>query len=132
MSDKRAIIDLEKKFWDTMVSKDADTASRMITSTSILIGPQGVSAVNPGDFAKMMQGSKWRLDSYSLSDVQVTFPVKDTAVIGYKVRQKGDMDGKPYDMECADASTWTRNGDAWLCALHTETLVGSPFGADRS
>ena len=47
---------------------------------------------------------------------------------GYKVKQKGTMDGKPYSMEAADASTWTRNGDAWLCALHTETMIGNQSG----
>jgi ketosteroid isomerase-like protein len=72
----------------------------------------------------MMDGSKWTLESYKLSDVQVLFPTEGTAVIGYKVRQKGKMDGKPYDMECADSSTWTKSDGSWLCALHTETMMG--------
>ena len=124
MPDKQAIVDLEKKFWDTMISKDTETASELIAKKSIVIGPQGVSEISRGDFAKMMDGSKWTLDSYKFSDVQVLFPTDDTAIIGYKVKQKGTMDGKPYDMECADASTWTRSCGEWLCALHTETVVG--------
>jgi len=123
MTAKQDIIDLETKFWDTMVSKDTDTASAMLGEKSIVVGPMGLSEVSRGDFGKMMDGSKWTLDSYTLSDVQVLFPTEDTAVIGYKVRQKGTMDGKPYDMECADATTWTRSGDEWLCALHTETML---------
>lgn len=123
MSSKQTIIDLETKFWDTMISMDADTASSMMTERSIVIGPQGVAEIKRGDFAKMMDGSKWTLDSYKMSDVQVLFPTADTAVIGYKVKQKGKMDGKPYDMECADSSTWTKAGDEWLCALHTETVI---------
>lgn len=123
MSSKQQIIDLEKKFWDTMISKDADTASAMMAKKSIVTGPQGVSEIARGDFGKMMEGSKWTLDSYKMSDVQVVFPTDDTAVIGYKVRQKGLMDGKPYDMNCADATTWVRDGKEWLCALHTEAVV---------
>ena len=123
MSARQEIIDLETKFWEAMISKDADTASAMMAEKSIVIGPQGVSEIARGDFAKMMEGSKWTLDSYKLSDVQVLFPTEDTAVIGYKVRQKGKMDGKPYDMECADASTWTKADGGWLCALHSETVL---------
>lgn len=123
MSGKQDIIDLETKFWETMISKDADTASAMMAEKSIVIGPQGVSEIKRGDFAKMMDGSKWTLESYKMSDVQVVFPNEETAVIGYKVKQKGTMDGKPYDMECADATTWSLSGKKWLCALHTETVL---------
>jgi ketosteroid isomerase-like protein len=126
MTEKQTIIDLEKKFWDTMVSKDADTATEMMAKKSIVTGPQGVSEISRGDFSKMMEEGKWTLDSYKFSDVQVIFPNESTAVIGYKVKQKGMMDGKPYDMEAADASTWTRSGDEWLCVMHSETNLENP------
>lgn len=126
MTEKQTIIDLEKKFWDTMVSKDADTATEMMAKKSIVTGPQGVSEISRGDFSKMMEEGKWTLDSYKFSDIQVIFPNESTAVIGYKVKQKGMMDGKPYDMEAADASTWTRSGDEWLCVMHSETNLENP------
>lgn len=127
MSDRQKIVDLEKKFWDTMISKDAETASEMMARKSIVIGAQGVSEISRGDFAKMMENGKWTLKSYKFSDVQVVFPTADTAVIGYKVNQKGTMDGKPYDMDAADASTWVKSEDGWLCAMHSETMLGKPF-----
>jgi hypothetical protein len=123
VTEKQTIIDLEKKFWDTMVSKGADTATEMMAKKSIVTGPQGVSQVSRGDFSKMMEEGKWTLDSYRFSDVQVIFPNEGTAVIGSKVRQKGTMGGKPYDMEAADASTWTRSGNEWLCVMHSETML---------
>jgi ketosteroid isomerase-like protein len=128
MSDKQTIMDLEKKFWDTMKTQDTDTATAMMAKESIVIGPQGVSKISKGDFAKMMEDGKWTLENYKFSDMQVLFPDDDTAVIGYKVHQKGTMNGKPYDLEAADASTWTRNGKNWQCVLHTETMIGNPFG----
>lgn len=123
MTEKQTIIDLEKKFWDTMVSKDADAATDMMAKKSIVTGPQGVAEISRGDFSRMMEEGKWTLDSYKFSNVQVIFPNDQTAVIGYKVKQKGMMDGKPYDMEAADASTWTKSGDEWLCAMHSETTL---------
>ena len=123
MTEKQTIIDLEKRFWDTMVSKDADAATDMMAKKSIVTGPQGVAEISRGDFSKMMEEGKWTLDSYKFSNVQVIFPNDRTAVIGYKVKQKGMMDGKPYDMEAADASTWTKSGDEWLCVMHSETTL---------
>jgi hypothetical protein len=106
-----------------MVSKDADAATDMMAKKSIVTGPQGVAEISRGDFSKMMEEGKWTLDSYKFSNVQVIFPNDRTAVIGYKVKQKGMMDGKPYDMEAADASTWTKSGDEWLCVMHSETTL---------
>ena len=92
-AEKQTIIDLEKKFWETMVSKDADAATDMMAKTSIVTGPQGVSQVSRGDFGKMMEDGKWTLDSYKFSDIQRDLPrTSSTAVIGYKVKQKGTMD----------------------------------------
>ena len=131
MTARQAIIDLEKKFWDTMISKDADTASALMAEKSLVTGPQGVALIKRGDFAKMMDGSKWTLESYELSDVEVLFPNDQTAVIGYKVHQKGEMDGTPYDMNCADTTTWTQVDDEWLCSVHTETMLEKPSGEKK-
>ncbi len=128
MFDERAIIDLEKSFWDTMVLKDVEAATAMMSDESLVIGPQGVAKISKGDFAKMMKGSKWTLEQYHLSDVHVLFPADGLAVIGYKVDQKGTMDGKPYSFEAADATTWERTNGEWKCVLHTESTLGNPFG----
>jgi hypothetical protein len=124
MSDKQHIIDLEKRFWDTMISKDVEKASAMMANKSIVIGPQGVSQIAKGDFAKMMEEGQWTLEKYRFSGVEVLFPTDSIAVIGYKVKQSGTMNGKPYALEAADASTWTRSGGEWHCVLHTETPIG--------
>lgn len=55
----------------------------------------------------------------------------DVAVVGYKVREDLDLEGKPLTMEAADASTWVRQDDHWVCALHTESVLGDPYGRDR-
>jgi hypothetical protein len=53
------------------------------------------------------------------------------AVLAYKVREALTVDGKPVTFEAADASTWVRRDGQWVCALHTESLAGDPFGRDR-
>jgi hypothetical protein len=72
----------------------------------------------------MTEQGDWELDAFEFSDVQVIFPVEDTAIIAYKVHQTGTMKGQEMDLNCADSTTWVRDGGAWKCALHTETIVG--------
>lgn len=120
---KQEIIDLEHRFWDSMKAKDADTAAAMIADPSIVVGPMGTMTMNPEIYARMTREGQWTLSSYTMDDVDVVFPNDDTAVIGYKVRQQGDMKGQPMDLHCADSTVWVRDGDDWKCALHTETIL---------
>ncbi len=46
MSDKQEIIDLEHRFWQTMVDKDVETASAMMAGTSIVTGSQGAATID--------------------------------------------------------------------------------------
>jgi hypothetical protein len=47
------------------------------------------------------------------------------------VREQLTVDGNPLTLEAADASTWVRRDGRWVCALHTESIAGDPFGRDR-
>jgi hypothetical protein len=53
------------------------------------------------------------------------------AVLVYNVHEELTVDGKPVTIDAADASTWVRRNGRWVCALHTESLKGDPFGRDR-
>ena len=46
------------------------------------------------------------------------------------VHEELTVGGKPVVMDATDASV-QRNGK-WLCALHTESVAGDPFGRDRT
>lgn len=131
MDTKSEIIDLEKRFWQTMIDRDVDTAVGMMADHCIVTSAQGVANIDKATFAKMMRGGKWDLHAFWLEDVQVSSPAPDIAVIGYKVKEKLTVDGQKLTMEAADASTWVRHDGKWLCTLHTESVLGDPFGRDR-
>lgn len=132
MSDRQEIIDLEHCFWRTMIDKDAEGGAAMIADKSIVTGAQGATTIDPPAFRRMMEQGEWTLEDYVFSDVQVEFPAPDVAVIAYKVTENLIIDGKPLRLEAADASTWVRRGGQWACALHTESVLGDPFGRDRT
>ena len=117
------IVKLEKTFWQSMVDKDADKAMTMIADECLITGPMGTMRSDPEDYKRMTEEGGWELDEFEFSDVEVIFPAEDTAIIAYKVHQTGTMKDRPMDLNCADSSTWVRDGDEWKCALHTETIL---------
>ena len=120
---KDTIVGLEKTFWQSMVDKDADKAMTMIADECLITGPSGAMRIDPGKYKAMMKDGQWTLDTFEFSDLKVIFPAEDTAVVAYKVHQKGELKGEPMDLECADSTAWVKDGRAWKCALHTETIL---------
>jgi len=117
------IVDLETRFWQAMVDKDADGAAYMIAENALLAGPQGTMTIDPDKYRQMTNEGTWTLDRFKLSNVEVVFPADDTAVIAYTVHQTGEMGEQPMDLTCADSTTWVRQNGDWKCALHTETVL---------
>jgi hypothetical protein len=125
-SHQEAILDLETRFWQTVVDRNPDTAKAMIADKCLIAGPSGTMRIDPAKYADLVDAGHWRLDKFEFSEVSVVCPNESTAVIAYKVRQTGTLDDEPMDMNCADSSTWVRDGKTWKCVLHTETVLGRP------
>ena len=132
MSIKDEILSLEKQFWQTMIDKDSEAGARLTADPCLVTGAQGVGRIDRKTFAKLMETGTWVLHDFDLSDVKVEKVTDDVAVIAYKVREDLTVDGKKLTLEAADASTWVRDDDGWTCALHTESVLGDPFGRDRT
>jgi ketosteroid isomerase-like protein len=119
----QTIVDLETRFWKAMLDKDTARAAALIADECLITGPNGALRIDPGKYSEMISAGEWTLDTFEFSDVKVIFPGEDTAVVAYKVRQKGELKGEPMDLECADSTAWVRDGRAWKCALHTQTIL---------
>jgi hypothetical protein len=132
--DEQKIVDLEKKFWRTMVERNTEASVAMLPEKSIVAGAQGAAVLTHDDYRGMAkQGeSLWRLNSFQLDDVNVVFPTEDVAVIAYTVTEELEVEGQPLTLKAADATTWVRQNGEWLAALHTESVLGDPFGRDRT
>jgi ketosteroid isomerase-like protein len=130
MTSRQHIIELEEKFWRTMVDRDVDTATGMMADTAIVTSAQGAAMIDSGTFARMMKEGTWKLHSFKLDKPQVKFNGGDMAIIGYEVTEKLTVDDKPLELIAYDASVWIRVDGEWKCALHTESVKGDPFGRD--
>ena len=131
---ERDVLELERQFWNTMKSKDGATAGRMTDDGCIIVGAQGVSAIDPTTMEKLMADGKWDLEQYHFDEknVRVRFVNDDVAIVAYKVTERVVVDGETRSIDANDSSVWVRRDGEWLCALHTESLSGDPFGRDKA
>ena len=128
---KKELVDLENQFWQCMKDKDVEKALEMTNDPCIVTGAQGVGQIDKKTFAHLMETGTWVLHDFDIHDVKVQQLSDDVAIIGYKVREKLTVDGERLTMEASDASTWVKKDGRWVCALHTESVAGDPFGRDR-
>jgi ketosteroid isomerase-like protein len=125
------LMDYEKQYWQAIKDRDVPAAMRLTDDPCIITGAQGVARITRTAFAGMLQAGGWTLHEVTLSDMQLRLLGDDVAIIAYKVKELLTVDGKPLTVEAADSSTWVRREGQWMCALHTEALLGDPFGRDR-
>ncbi|RCW87937.1 MULTISPECIES: nuclear transport factor 2 family protein [Phyllobacterium] len=123
MPTKDEIVALEKSYWDAMKAKDGRRTSKLSGKIALVTGAQGVMRIGKERMGKMTEEGNWRLESYSLEDVEVSTPSPDIALIAYTVRQNVSMDGKSQNMRAADSSVWIRGSNGWECHAHSETLL---------
>ena len=69
----REVLDHERRFWDAMRDKDAMTAARMTADSCIVVGAQGVSAIDPDTMARLTREGEWELERYTFDEVN---PIK--------------------------------------------------------
>ena len=129
---EKELVELETQYWQAIKDKDLDTAMQLTDDTCIVAGAQGAASIDRNAFAGMLNDPAWTLNEFEfVGDVIARAVTDDVAVVAYKVREELTVEGKPLTLEAADASTWVRRDGRWLCALHTESVIGDSFGRDR-
>ena len=128
---EKEIIDLEDQYWRAIRDGDTATATRLSDDPCIVTGAQGAASLARQHLVEMLASPDWKLHEYEIEDPVVRVVGDDVAIIAYKVTETMTVEGKPLTLEATDASTWVRRDGDWRCALHTESIIGDPFGRDR-
>jgi hypothetical protein len=121
----KTLIDLEKRFWQSMVDQDTDAALAMLDQPALMVSSHGAMKFDHAAYRQMAERGSMVLKSYQLSDIDVVFPADDTAILTYRVKQAMSPRGKSESVtqEMADSSTWVRKSGQWQCVMHTETPI---------
>jgi hypothetical protein len=129
---EKELLGLEKQYWQALKDRDVETAMRLTDDSCIVAGPQGFSLITRQALGDMMKSANYKLDDFELKDdAQVRFLSDDAAVLAYNVHSEMTVEGEPVSIDAADASSWIKRNGRWVCALHTESILGDPFGRDR-
>ena len=119
----KTLIELETKFWQSMVDQDADAALLLLHNPSQMASSHGAMKFDHTAYRKMAEQGAMVVTSFELSHVEVEFPTKATAVLTYQVKQTVTKreGGKSSTQNMSDTSTWVQTGKRWQCVLHTES-----------
>lgn len=129
---KTELLDLERRYWQTMKDKDARAAVGLTDFPCVVAGAQGVAKVDEQPFSSMLTAGNWTIKSFTIGDdAELRMVSDDVAILAYKVHEDLIVDGQPVSMDANDASVWVKRDDQWRCALHTESVRGDPYGRDR-
>jgi uncharacterized protein (TIGR02246 family) len=130
---EQELVETEQRFWDAMKNKDGKAAAELTDNGCIVVGAQGVSAIDRKSMGKMTEGGKWELQQFTFNEKtrQVRFISDDVAIVGYTVSERIVVEGKTLQFDANDSSVWVRRDGEWRCALHTESLAGDPYGRDK-
>ena len=129
---EQELLELEQEYWQAVKDKNTDGVTRLSDEPCFITGAQGVRRVSRQELTGLTKSTSYTLHDFRISDAQVRLLRDDVAVVVYNVHEKLTVEGKPVSMDAADASTWIRRDGRWVCALHTESVKGDPFGRDRA
>jgi uncharacterized protein (TIGR02246 family) len=131
---EQELIDVERRFWNAMQEKDAEAASSLTDDQCVIVGAQGVSAIDANTMAKLTSEGEWELKHYAFDEQarQIRFLTDDIAIVAYPVTERVIVNGETLPIKANDSSVWVRRDGQWRCALHTESLAGDPFGRDKA
>jgi len=123
----KTIVDLERKFWQSMVEQDADAALDMLCEPALMVSPRGAMKFDHDEYRKMAEQGAMVLTAFELSNMQIVFPNENTAVLTYHAKQKlaPRGAGNAVTQEMNDTSTWIWTPEGWKCVIHTETPAGA-------
>jgi len=121
----KTLVDLETKFWQSMVDQDTPAALAMLNEPAMMVSSHGAMKFDHAGYRRMAEQGPMVITSFELSDMEVVFPNDTTAILTYHVTQevasRGDGDVEGTTQEMNDTSTWVRTSSGWRCVMHTET-----------
>ena len=128
---EKELLGLEKRYWKAIQDRDADTALSMTDDPCIVAGATGIARIDRNNFMKMMQNASYTLHGFEVKKPELRLLNDDVALLAYEVHEDMTVEGKRLSIDAAETSVWTREDGKWVCALHTESLKGDPFGRDK-
>lgn len=79
MATQDEIMELERKFWQSMMDMDVDTAVSLFDDQSTAANARGIHYFGPAQYKAMALSGDARTTSFEFFDERVIFPIPDVA-----------------------------------------------------
>ena len=129
-TDTKTLIDLETRFWQSMVDQDTDSALQLLHDPAMMASSHGAMKFDHAGYRKMAEHGSMVVTAFVLSDIEVVFATETTAVLTYRVRQTVaaragvNIEGSTVQ-DMSDTSTWVYVDERWQCVVHTESQMNA-------
>ncbi len=106
---------LERATWQAYKDKDARGYRRLLDSSYVNVGGDGIFGLEK----ELRDMARSGVESFTLSDMTVSFPAPNVAVVTYVVSvvRAGELPRQAAPFY--DASVWVNSEGAWKNVLHT-------------
>ena len=131
----KALVDLETKFWQSMVDEDTDAALQMLTEPALMVSAHGAMKFDHEGYRKMAEQGSMVVKSFELSDMEVVFPNETTAVLTYRVKQSVAARGNGSLLRVTDTAAGTvvaaqvGAGGTWVDVVMLDNLHGQTLAS---
>lgn len=113
------LIAAEKRLWQYYQDRNAASTRQESVATYRSVDSGGIH--NLDEVAQAMKDGE--LKSWALSNITVTFPGPDTAVLTYQADYQGSYKGENTSGKYNCLAVWIRDGHDWKSVSYSETLA---------
>ena len=114
-----ALMEKERMMWQHIKDKKYDDFAKNIADDY-----QGVYNYGVQNKAAEVDGvKKFALKNFTTSDIKVSFPDKDLAIVTSKIMVEGENAGATETMNMQTASVWIKRNGNWYVIMHTDTPI---------
>jgi hypothetical protein len=121
-NDKEAIISKEKAAWQAFKDKKADDFKKLLSADLVTVYADGMHSLQQ----EVDSISKTDMKSFDLTDFNVVFPNKKTAIITYKAKIEATTGGVDVSGTYNVGSVWNYADGQWIGIFHTDSKVPPP------
>ena len=76
-ADNKVLFDLEKKFWQSIVDEDTDTATSLLTEPAFMVSGHGAFKFDHARCRQMAEQGSMVVKSFELSDMDAIYPTPE-------------------------------------------------------
>ena len=112
----------EKAAWQAFKDKKSDDFKKLISANLVAVYADGIYNLQK----ELDQMAKTDMKSFALSDFAIVMTDADTAIVSYKAKVEGTVEGKDISGDYNAGSVWQMKNGKWQGIFHSDMKEEKP------